>query len=153
MLLRKPILNLLFALIAVIGLNGCVSSLPVDVQQQLQQLTINTTEGRTEQLFRQEMERLIGERIGSRYDLSATITSSRSDNSMTMRVQYSLYDQEIGEILISKSVSSSASIGGVSSEFGEEQAFLHAEERLSINLAQKVYKRLLLYFTREAAAS
>jgi len=34
MLLRKPILNLLFALIAVIGLNGCVSSLPVDVQKE-----------------------------------------------------------------------------------------------------------------------
>jgi len=153
MSLRKPILNLLVAVIAMLGLSGCVTSLSVDTQAQLQQLTITTDDGRTEQLFRQEIERLIGDQSGARYDLSASITSSRGDNSMTMTVRYSLYDQEMGEILINKSVSSSASIGGVSSEFGEEQAFLHAEERLSINLAQKVYQRLLLYFTRAASSS
>jgi hypothetical protein len=153
MSLRKPMLNLLIAVFAMLSLSGCVTSLSVDTQAQLQQLTITTDDGRTEQLFRQEIERLIGDQSGARYDLSASITSSRGDNSMTMTVRYSLYDQEIGEILINKSVSSSASIGGVSSEFGEEQAFLHAEERLSINLAQKVYQRLLLYFTRAASSS
>jgi len=153
MSLRKPMLNLLIAVFAMLSLSGCVTSLLVDTQAQLQQLTITTDDGRTEQLFRQEIERLIGDQSGARYDLSASITSSRGDNSMTMTVRYSLYDQEMGEILINKSVSSSASIGGVSSEFGEEQAFLHAEERLSINLAQKVYQRLLLYFTRAASSS
>ena len=153
MSLRKPMLNLLIAVFAMLSLIGCVTSLSVDTQAQLQQLTITTDDGRTEQLFRQEIERLIGDQSGARYDLSASITSSRGDNSMTMTVRYSLYDQELGEILINKSVSSSASIGGVSSEFGEEQAFLHAEERLSINLAQKVYQRLLLYFTRAASSS
>jgi hypothetical protein len=153
MSLRKPMLNLLIAVFAMLSLSGCVTSLSVDTQAQLQQLTITTDDGRTEQLFRQEIERLIGDQSGARYDLSASITSSRGDNSMTMTVRYSLYDQEMGEILINKSVSSSASIGGVSSEFGEEQAFLHAEERLSINLAQKVYQRLLLYFTRAASSS
>lgn len=153
MSLRKPMLNLLVAVFAMLGLSGCMTSLSVDTQAQLQQLTITTDDGRTEQLFRQEIERLIGDQSGARYDLSASITSSRGDNSMTMTVRYSLYDQEMGEILINKSVSSSASIGGVSSEFGEEQAVLHAEERLSINLAQKVYQRLLLYFTREASSS
>ena len=153
MSLLKPMLNLLIAVFAMLSLSGCVTSLSVDTQAQLQQLTITTDDGRTEQLFRQEIERLIGDQSGARYDLSASITSSRGDNSMTMTVRYSLYDQELGEILINKSVSSSASIGGVSSEFGEEQAFLHAEERLSINLAQKVYQRLLLYFTRAASSS
>jgi len=153
MSLRKPMLNLLIAVFAMLSLSGCLTSLSVDTQAQLQQLTITTDDGRTEQLFRQEIERLIGDQSGARYDLSASITSSRGDNSMTMTVRYSLYDQELGEILINKSVSSSASIGGVSSEFGEEQAFLHAEERLSINLAQKVYQRLLLYFTRAASSS
>ena len=153
MSLRKPMLNLLIAVFAMLSLSGCLTSLSVDTQAQLQQLTITTDDGRTEQLFRQEIERLIGDQSGARYDLSASITSSRGDNSMTMTVRYSLYDQEMGEILINKSVSSSASIGGVSSEFGEEQAFLHAEERLSINLAQKVYQRLLLYFTRAASSS
>jgi hypothetical protein len=153
MSLRKPMLNLLIAVFAMLSLSGCVMSLSVDTQAQLQQLTITTDDGRTEQLFRQEIERLIGDQSGARYDLSASITSSRGDNSMTMTVRYSLYDQELGKILINKSVSSSASIGGVSSEFGEEQAFLHAEERLSINLAQKVYQRLLLYFTLAASSS
>jgi len=153
MSLRKPMLNLLIAVFAMLSLSGCVTSLSVDTQAQLQQLTITTDDGRTEQLFRQEIERLIGDQSAARYDLSASITSSRRNNSMTMTVRYSLYDQEMGEILINKSVSSSASIGGVSSEFGEEQAFLHAEERLSINLAQKVYQRLLLYFTRAASSS
>jgi len=153
MSLRKPMLNLLIAIFAMLSFSVCVTSLSVDTQAQLQKLTITTDDGRTEQLFRQEIERLIGDRSGTRYDLNASITSSRGDNSMTMTVRYSLYDQEMGEILINKSVSSSASIGGVSSEFGEEQAFLHAEERLSINLAQKVYHRLLLYFTRAASSS
>ena len=83
MSLRKPMLNLLIAVFAMLSLSGCVTSLLVDTQAQLQQLTITTDDGRTEQLFRQEIERLIGDQSGARYDLSASITSSRGDNSMT----------------------------------------------------------------------
>ena len=72
---------------------------------------------------------------------------------MDMTIKYTVYDQTKGEIIINKSVSSSVSIGAVSSEFGEEQAFIHAEERLSINLAQKIYQRLLVFFSQQQPQS
>ena len=151
MLLRKPI----FVVIAALLLSGCITTgqVPDKAYTELHQTRITTDNGRTEQLFRQEMERLIKPITPTRYDLSVKIVSSRGDNTMTMTTTYSLYDQTAGKVIVSKSLSSSASIGAVTSEFGEEQAFVHAEERLSISLAQKIHQRLLLFFSQHDTAS
>ena len=154
MLLLKKILAVLALTIASsMALTGCVTSIDDQTYNEISMITVKTPEGRVEQLFQKELERLIKPQSDNRYDLSARISSSRGDTSMAMTIKYTVYDQTKGEIIINKSVSSSVSIGAVSSEFGEEQAFIHAEERLSINLAQKIYQRLLVFFSQQQPQS
>ena len=153
LLLKKIAAVLALSVVSTMALTACVTTIDDQTYTEISKIEVNTSEGRAEQLFRQEIDRLIKPQSDSRYDLSAKIRSSRGDNSMDMTISYTVYDQTKGEIIINKSVSSSVSIGAVSSEFGEEQAFIHAEERLSINLAQKIYQRLLVFFNHQQPQS
>lgn len=153
LLLKKIAAVLALSVVSTMALTACVTTIDDQTYTEISMIEVNTSEGRAEQLFRQEIDRLIKPQSDSRYDLSAKIRSSRGDNSMDMTISYTVYDQTKGEIIINKSVSSSVSIGAVSSEFGEEQAFIHAEERLSINLAQKIYQRLLVFFNHQQPQS
>ena len=153
LLLKKIAAVLALSVVLTMALTACVTTIDDQTYTEISMIEVNTSEGRAEQLFRQEIDRLIKPQSDSRYDLSAKIRSSRGDNSMDMTISYTVYDQTKGEIIINKSVSSSVSIGAVSSEFGEEQAFIHAEERLSINLAQKIYQRLLVFFNHQQPQS
>ena len=153
LLLKKIVAVLALTIASSMALTGCVSTIDDQTYNEINMITVKTPQGRVEQLFQKELERLIKPQIDSRYDLSARISSSRGDTSMAMTIKYTVYDQTKGEIIINKSVSSSVSIGAVSSEFGEEQAFIHAEERLSINLAQKIYQRLLVFFSQQQPQS
>ena len=153
LLLKKIVAVLALTIASSMALTGCVSTIDDQTYNEINMITVKTPQGRVEQLFQKELERLIKPQSDSRYDLSARISSSRGDTSMAMTIKYTVYDQTKGEIIINKSVSSSVSIGAVSSEFGEEQAFIHAEERLSINLAQKIYQRLLVFFSQQQPQS
>ena len=153
LLLKKIVAVLALTIASSMALTGCVSTIDDQTYNEISMITVKTPEGRVEQLFQKELERLIKPQSDSRYGLSARISSSRGDTSMAMTIKYTVYDQTKGEIIINKSVSSSVSIGAVSSEFGEEQAFIHAEERLSINLAQKIYQRLLVFFSQQQTQS
>ena len=153
LLLKKIVAVLALTIASSMALTGCVSTIDDQTYNEINMITVKTPQGRVEQLFQKELERLIKPQSESRYDLSAQISSSRGDTSMAMTIKYTVYDQTKGEIIINKSVSSSVSIGAVSSEFGEEQAFIHAEERLSINLAQKIYQRLLVFFSQQQPQS
>ena len=153
LLLKKIVAVLALTIASSMALTGCVSTIDDQTYNEISMITVKTPEGRVEQLFQKELERLIKPQSDSRYDLSARISSSRGDTSMAMTIKYTVYDQTKGEIIINKSVSSSVSIGAVSSEFGEEQAFIYAEERLSINLAQKIYQRLLVFFSQQQPQS
>ena len=149
LLLKKIAAVLALTIVSSMALTACVTTIDDQTYSEISMITVKTSEGRVEQLFQKEIERLIKPQNDSRYDLSAQISSSRSDNSMAMTIKYTVYDQTKGKIIINKSVSSSVSIGAVTSEFGEEQAFIYAEERLSINLAQKIYQRLLVFFSQQ----
>ena len=153
MSLLKPIIALALAL----TLAGCANTSLIsdDIHAKMGKIAVETERGRAEQLFRQEFERLVGRHgIGeAQYRLETTIVSTRGDNNMVMRVTYSLYNRATGEVMTANSFSSSASIGGVSSTFGSDQATIHARERLSMNLAQKIYNHLILYFRKDASTS
>ena len=153
LLLKKIAAVLALTIASSMALTGCVTTIDDQTYNEISMITVKTPEGRVEQLFQKEIERLIKPQSDSRYDLSARISSSRGDTSMAMTISYTVYDQTKGEIIMNKSVSSSVSIGAVSSELGEEQAFIHAEERLSINLAQKIYQRLLVFFSHQQPQS
>ena len=134
-------------------LSACSSTALVDqsVYDEISKISVSIDKGRSEQLYRQELERLIS-RNGlqpERYQLRSKITSSSGDNIMVMVVSFTLYDQETGETVLSHRFSSSASTGGVSSLFGSAQAENHAKERLSLSLAQKTFGQLTLFFSQK----
>ena len=136
----------------IITLAGCTSAqIDPAIYEQISKIQIKIKNGRPEQLYRLELQRLIN-RNGSlpqQYDLNTEISSSESEDSTTMTVKFTLYDQAKGKNILTKSLSSSASIGAVESRFGEAQARLHAQERLSLTLAQKTFGHLILFFSKQ----
>ena len=149
-------MSLLKSFFVVLGaslfLTACSSVSVVDKQvyDEISKIGISIDKGRPEQLYRQELQRMIS-RNGlqdQRYELRSEITSSTGDNNMIMAVSFDLYDQSTGDVILSHGFSSAASIGGVSSTFGSSQAENHARERLSLSLAQKTFGQLMLYFTK-----
>jgi hypothetical protein len=63
-----------------------------------------------------------------------------------MNIAFELYDQTSGEIVLSDSISLSATFGAVSSLYGQDKAATFSSERLAMQLSDKVYLRLLAYF-------
>jgi hypothetical protein len=154
MLLLRPFTIALFAGVFMAGC-GPTSMVQTAVYDEISKIGINIDEGRPEQLYRQELQRIIN-RNGlqpQQYDLNSTITSSIGDNNMVMSVEFELYKQSTGEVILNHSFSSSASIGAVSSSFGSSQAEKHAQERLSLSLAQKTFGHLMLFFSKRLSAS
>jgi hypothetical protein len=136
---------------------GCSSASIVQkaVYDEISKIGVNIDDGRPEQLYRQELQRMIS-RDGlqpQQYDLNSTITSSIGENNMVMSVKFELYDQTSGDVILNHSFSSSASIGAVSSIFGSSQAEKHAQERLSLSLAQKTFGHLTLFFSKRQSDS
>jgi uncharacterized membrane protein len=65
---------------------------------------------------------------------------------MTMTISFTLTDIYTNEVAISNSVSANATLGTVSSIYGNEQSELQARKRLAKLLAERVRRRLQLYF-------
>lgn len=148
MSLLKPII----AVVAITLLSACANSLQISdaVYKEIGSISVDVNKSRPAQLYEQEFERLVtlNGKQRERYRLEAEITTNRGENDMVVKVTYKLYDPETGKYLVSSSFSSSASIGGVTSSFGSDQVAIHARERLSRNLAQKTYNKLLVFFNR-----
>ena len=147
------LLKSFFALVSVgFLLTACSSTSVVDkdIYDEISKIGISIDKGRPEQLYRQELQRMISRNglLDQQYELRSVITSSTGDNNMIMGVSFDLYDQTTGNVILSHSFSSSASIGGVSSTFGSSQAENHARERLSLSLSQKTFGQLMLFFTK-----
>ena len=152
-------ISILIALTAItLFLNGCsnvsMSQLDSDVQKELRMIDIEEISSREGQLYNRELRKLlhVGGKANVKYTLKSTIsygssgTLSSELNKMTMEAFFTLYDQEEGKILISDSVFGDATLGTVSSLFGQSKAETHAKERLAMTLAQRVTHRLQLYF-------
>ncbi len=152
MSLFKSIFPTVPALITLILLSGCanIGQYSDAVYDELGRVAISTEKSRASQLYRQEFERLTARHgiLSPQYRLEVDITSMRGEYDMVMVSAFRLYDVKTGEEITKNSFSSSASIGGVSSLFGEDQATIHAAERLSLNLAQKTYHHLIVFFNR-----
>ena len=143
--------SLTVAFLSIFILAGCSSTSVVDtaVYDEISKIGISIDKGRTEQLYRQELQRMIS-RNGlqdQQYELRSEISSDIGDNNVVMSVKFVLYDQSVGEEILRHGFSSSASIGAVSSTFASSQAEDHAQERLSLILAQKTFGHLMLFFS------
>ncbi len=143
--------------------NSCsdisVHQLDKKVQNKLQMIAVRDISTRSGQLYTRELRRLFyfGGKTNGKYKLTTKITGNPSSTlgvngagstlkKMSMAAKFTLYDDLSGEILIKGYVISDATLGTVTSLYGQEKAETHAQERLAILLAQRVVRRLQLYF-------
>jgi hypothetical protein len=67
-----------------------------------------------------------------------------------MVANFKLTKQGSGDVLLQDTVTADATLGTVSSLFGQDQSKLHALDRMARLLAQRVAQRIQLYFLENA---
>ena len=131
--------------------------------QNLQQITVKDTSGREGQLYSRGLRKLlhIGGKAVENYELISSISFSASSalsvqgasstlKKMTMSASFELRNLTNGETLIVDSVAADATLGAVTSLYGQDKSETHAHKRLAILLAQRVVRRLQLYFLNQS---
>ena len=131
--------------------------------QNLQQIAVKDTAGREGQLYGYELRKLlhIGGKTFENYTLISSITTNASSalsvqgasstlKKMTMTASFKLRNLTNGETLIADSITADATLGAVTSLYGQDKSETHARERLAILLAQRVVRRLQLYFVNQS---
>ena len=129
----------------------------------LQQIAVKDTAGREGQLYGYELRKLlhIDGKAVENYNLISTITTNASSTlsvqgasstlkKMTMTASFKLLNLTNGETLIADSITADATLGAVTSLYGQDKSETHARERLAILLAQRVVRRLQLYFLNQS---
>ena len=157
-----------FATVLVL-LAGCsgvsVGALDSRVDKEISSVEVIDTGGRAGQLYNRELRRALyvnGE-ASTAYNLTSTISVSSNSTlsvrgatstfkKMTMTAVFTLKKQNGGEVLLSDQVTADATLGTVSSLFGQDQSKAHARDRMAKLLAQRVVQRLQLYFLKNLDA-
>jgi LPS-assembly lipoprotein len=150
-------------------LAGCsgvsIGALDSRVEADISSVAVIDTGGRAGQLYNRELRRALyvkGE-ASPAYDLTSTISVSSSSTlsvrgvtstfkKMTMTAIFTLKKQDDGEVLLSDQVTADATLGTVSSLFGQDQSEAHARDRMAKLLAQRVVQQLQLYFLKNLDA-
>ena len=153
-----------FATVLVL-LAGCsgvsVGALDSRVDKEISSVAVIDTSGRAGQLYNRELRRALyvnGE-ASTAYNLTSTISVSSNSTlsvrgatstfkKMTMTAVFTLKKQNGGEVLLSDQVTADATLGTVSSLFGQDQSEVHARDRMAELLAQRVVQQLQLYFLK-----
>ena len=130
--------------------------------QNLQQIAVKDASGREGQLYGRELRKLlhIGGKAVENYELISSISVSASNSlsvqgasstlkKVSMTANFDLRDLTTGESLIADSMTADATLGAVTSLYGQDKSETHARERLAILLAQRVVRRLQLYFLNQ----
>ena len=130
--------------------------------QNLQQIAVQDASGREGQLYGRKLRKLlhIGGKGVENYDLISSILVSASSTlsvqgasstlkKVSMTANFDLRDLTTGESLIADSITADATLGAVTSLYGQDKSETHARERLAILLAQRVVRRLKLYFLNQ----
>ena len=139
-----------------------VRQLGTENLKNLQQIAVNDVSGREDQLYGRELRKLlhIGGKGVENYNLISSISVSASSTlsvqgansklkKMAMTTSFELRSLTTGETLIADSIIADATLGAVTSLYGQDKSETHARERLAILLAQRVVRRLQLYFLNQ----
>ena len=153
-------------LVMLAGCSGVsIGALDSRVEADISSVAVIDTGGRAGQLYNRELRRALyvkGE-ASPAYDLTSTISVSSSSTlsvrgvtstfkKMTMTAVFTLKKQDDGEVLLSDQVTADATLGTVSSLFGQDQSEAHARDRMAKLLAQRVVQQLQLYFLKNLDA-
>jgi hypothetical protein len=131
--------------------------------QNLQQVAVKDTSGREGQIYSRELRKLlhIGGKAAKNYELNSSISfsglsalsvqgASSTLKKMTMSTTFELRNLTNGETLIVDRITADVTLGAVTSLYGQDKSVTHARKRLAILLAQRVVRRLQLYFLNQS---
>ena len=158
-----------FFVTVLVLLAGCsgvsIGALDSRVDTEISSVAVIDTGGRAGQLYNRELRRALyvnGE-ASPAYNLTSTISVSSSSTlsvrgvtstfkKMTMTAVFTLKKQDDEEVVLSDQVTADATLGTVSSLFGQDQSEAHARDRMAKLLAQRVVQQLQLYFLKNLDA-
>ena len=149
-------------LIMVAGCSGMsIGALDSRVDTEIRSVVVIDTDGRAGQLYNRALRRALYVKgdPNPAYDLISTISVSSSSTlsvravtstfkKMTMTAVFTLTKHDGGEVLLSDQVTADATVGTVSSLFGQDQSEAHARDRMAKLLAERVVQQLQLYFLK-----
>ena len=131
--------------------------------QKLDQIAVHGLSGREGQLYGRELRKLLHIRgtTAENYDLISSISVSTSSTlsvqganstlkKMSMTASFKLRNITTGETLIADNITADATLGAVTSLYGQDKSETYARERLAILLAQRVVRRLQLHFLNQS---
>ena len=137
---------------------------PLDAtnQARLKSVAVVSSGGRDEQLFNRELRRLLyidgpaaaQYRLSSSVSYDATSTLSVKGTRSTLKkarmsANFTMTQLDTGKTVYKDSVTGEATIGAVTSLYGQDQSETNARERLAVLLAKKSVRQLQLYFLNQ----
>ena len=136
-----------------------IQQLGRDNQENLKKIAVVSIDSREGQLYVRELRKLlyIGGKSSEEYELKSSIRSSSSSTlsvqgtsstlkKMSMSASFILTDLNTEKTLVKGNVAGDATFGAVTSLYGQDKSESHARERLAVLVAQRVVRRLQLYF-------
>ena len=157
-----------FAIAVLLFAVGCaditVSPLATTQNGALSQINVVEVTGRDGQLYSRELERklYVNGQQNPKFDLISRISVNSSSTlsvkgksstlkKMTMSVSLQLLDRLSGEVVLDENIVAGATLGAVTSYFGQDEAERHGRERLAKLLAGRAARRVLLFFATEGS--
>ena len=147
-------------LLAIVGCSTVnIGQIDETISAEVSSVSVIETSGRVGQLYSRALRQafyLNGQAVAA-YELKSSISVSTSSTlsvrgvsstfrKMTVIVNFELTKQGSGDVLLQDTVKADATLGTVSSLFGQDQSELHARDRMAILIAQRVAQRIQLYF-------
>ena len=154
-------------MVFLLAFTGCgtvtIGQLDERVSAKLSSVSVVDTDGRAGQLYSRALRQAlyVYGQASPVYDLTSSISVSSSSTlsvrgvtstfkKMSMVANFTLTKQAAGDVLLRDTVTADATLGTVSSLFGQDQSELHARDRMAGLLAQHVAQRIQLYFLENA---
>ena len=149
-------------LLAIVGCSTVnVGQIDETISAEISSVSVVETSGRVGQLYGRALRQafyLNGQAVAA-YELKSSISVSTSSTlsvrgvsstfrKMTVTVNFELIKQGSGDVLLQDTITADATLGTVSSLFGQDQSELHARDRMAILIAQRVAQRIQLYFLK-----
>lgn len=159
-------LKIIGGMVFLLAFAGCstvtIGQLDERVSAKLSSVSVVDTDGRAGQLYSRALRQAlyVFGQASPAYDLTSSISVSSSSTlsvrgvtstfkKMSMVANFTLTKQG-GDVLLRDTVTADATLGTVSSLFGQDQSELHARDRMATLLAQRVAQRVQLYFLENA---
>jgi hypothetical protein len=160
-------LKITCGMVSLLAFAGCstftIGQLNERVSAKASSVSVQDTGGRAGQLYGRALRQALNVygQASPAYNLTSSISVSSSSTlsvrgvtstfkKMSMVANFTLTKQGGSDVLLRDTVTADATLGTVSSLFGQDQSELHARDRMATLLAQRVAQRVQLYFLENA---